>query len=1094
MESINLFIASHTDNVRIPACPLAVPIQVGSAQAPYKFPGFYHDDEGANISTKNASYCELTALYWIWKHQQADYCGLLHYRRYFNFSDTELPITNEPFVFNEAVLPSNDEANLDTIAFNEQAIRAALDGVDFIAPIAYPEPNGESVYDQYKGSVGHHIEDLDLVLGLINEFYPHLSDAAQRYVNGKNIYCCNMFIMRKQLFDDYCAFLFDILQKFEERKDISDYAPVDARVHGYLGERICGMYITYLYDQGFAGKELQRVYFRDTSVTPFASPEVIVRGDLTGHAHVGLELKTICRGEGTVIVKLTVDNPPAEYQPCVLVRFGEIETHEYHLTTVFPVTRSKRQDAWQLELPISNADMLVSAKIYLPDKRVVASLNKHISQQAAMITSKAGSLLNRRAVKDARSLDKAPIAGSIQVNVVDVIPVGSTGCVVQITVTESFRRGTAITDPFKMEVLNADGCALPIENMRVMRDRVNPNESYTAFETREMHFSLRMENVPDYLLVFASRGKNTGFYTIESHEFQSLVSTWRNRYHGASSFAEYHDWFLREHRTSVPELAMQRKTVHAGGPLFSIIVPLYKTPLPFFADMVQSVVDQTYGNWELLLVNASPEDEELAQAAERATLEHTRIKLITLEGNFGITENTNYGIDAATGDYICFFDHDDVIEPDALFEYARRVTTHPETDLLYCDEDKLSGETYCDPYFKPDFNIDLLYGINYVCHFLCVSRRVIERMERPTSVYDGAQDYNMTFWAAEAGGRVEHVGKILYHWRIHENSTASTPDEKPYTQEAARLCIEHHLARKGIPAHAIDSPRVFRHYEVRYDLPAEQPLVSIVIPSKNCTNVLERCVTSIFEKSTYQNFEIVIVDNQSDSLSTFDLYERLTADHTNVRVYHYDEPFNFSAEVNLGVEHARGDYVILLNNDTEVITPDWIERMLGPCMRADMGAVGVKLLFPDDTVQHAGVGIFDGIPGHLNHRLPREEPGYYDNARLSMDLSIVTAACMMVKTSVYNEMGGFDTAFKANYNDVDFCLKLRQAGYTVLFEAGVELYHYESFSRPVNDSGRASKQFVYELALLQSRWPVYFAEGDPFYNKVFSGPYFEISY
>ncbi len=1093
MSDIKVFISSHKENVRIPKNSMLIPIQVGSELSDYRFPYMLHDDKGDNISAKNASYCELTAQYWVWKNVEADYYGFFHYRRYFSFSEKEFATTHEPFVFDEVVLDDNREDNLKKIDFDEQVMRRVIEENDFIVSRVSHSLTNETVYEQYVNAVGHHVEDLETVVSIIKENYPEFIEATEKYLNGTDIYCCNMFIMKKVLFEDYCNWLFDILSKHEERRDISVYPPIDRRVSGYLAERLCGIFITYLYEKGYKGKELQRVYFKnvETSKYPGCGGK---RGYLklkTGNPE--LDLRVICRGNGTVYSKIFVKNPIKEYH---LVAISKSEEGENIFNIVSLFEKKMENDIWILEVPIVGDELLVTIKLCDKLGKVYGCLNTTINPKIAAVYSRKNKLVKRDAVYEILKRERSLESGLIRVDINTVITDIDGTFILQGIIEEVFLCKEYDKTEYSITLVNESKENILESPFLILRDKRKEVKKHPEYCIREVQFSFKIKKLPGNLIINVNRKKVKSFCAKENKILQMKVLDWKNRIATASNFADYHKWFLIKQRVSEEELKLQKKHNFDIKPVYSIIVPLYNTPINFLEDMIQSVQEQSYEKWELILVNASPNNVKVCSTIKKYAEKEKRIKIIKLTQNLGITENTNAGIEAAKGDFISFLDHDDIIEKDTLFEYTRVVNEKPDTDLLYCDEDKLSKGKYCDPYFKPDFNIDLLRGINYVCHFLTVRKSIVDDIDRPTKIYDGAQDHNMTLRVAERARSIAHVAKVLYHWRIHKQSTASNPEEKPYSLEAARLSIEHHLQRCNIKARVINSERVLRHYELEYQLPVEHPLISIIIPNRDSKDILRRCINSIITKSTYDNYEIVIVDNGSVEHGTLEYYNELKEVYTNIMIVSFPGEFNFPGEVNYGVKQCKGDYVLLLNNDTEVITENWLEKLLGPCMREDVGAVGAKLLFADGTVQHAGIVINSKGPMHMNYTLPRYAPGYYDTARLSMDVSAVTGACLMSKKSKYELVGGFDELFKIDYNDVDYCLKLQKENLLILYEASVELYHYESLSR---DGERISllekERFFKERALLMYRWPQYFISGDPYYNKNFTknSTYYSIS-
>ncbi len=543
----------------------------------------------------------------------------------------------------------------------------------------------------------------------------------------------------------------------------------------------------------------------------------------------------------------------------------------------------------------------------------------------------------------------------------------------------------------------------------------------------------------------------------------------------------YDDWF-QIMRVTKDEWLKQRETVFELMPKFSIIVPLYHTPVPYFRSLVKSVVNQSYKNWELILVNATPEDERLSKAVSVWENYDSRIKVVNLEGNLGIAGNTNAGIEKATGDFVAFIDHDDMIEADALYCYAEALNKDPEIDLFYSDEDKM-GENenrYFYPHFKSDFNPDLLCSNNYICHFLAVRKTLLDRVGGPRAQFEGAQDYDLIFRLTEKTNHIWHCPRILYHWRSCAGSTSASQGNKNYAIEAGTRAINAHYRRMKIPARAQIGP-IDGWYTTRYQL-TERPLVSILIPNKDHIDDLDKCLQSLFDRSSYDNYEVIIIENNSTDPETFAYYKRIEKED-RVRVVYWDREFNYSAINNFGATFANGEYLMLLNNDVEVITPDIIENMLGYCMRADVGIVGAKLLYDDHTVQHAGVLVgAGGLADHVFKGIHEDDPGYMGRAVSTQDVSAVTAACLMIKKSVYEEVDGLDEDFQVAFNDVDLCLKVRAAGYLVVYDADVRLYHYESKSRGSEDTSARFIRFGSEMQRLNSKWDILGSFVDPYYN------------
>ena len=499
--------------------------------------------------------------------------------------------------------------------------------------------------------------------------------------------------------------------------------------------------------------------------------------------------------------------------------------------------------------------------------------------------------------------------------------------------------------------------------------------------------------------------------------------------------------------------------------------------------MIESVQQQTYPYWELCIANGSPEDERMAEVLKEYTGADSRIRVQNLEENLGIAGNSNAALGMARGAFVGLLDHDDLLAPNALFEVAAALDKQKDADMVYTDEDKVTTDLseHFQPHLKPDFNLDLLRSNNYVCHFTVIRRSVVELTGGFRQEYEGAQDYDFIFRCAEKSRIVLHVPEILYHWRVHQASTADNPTSKMYAYEAGKRAIEDHLARTGT-AGEVSLKKDLGFYRVTYPV-QKQELISIVIPNKDQKETLERCLNSIYEKSTYRNYEIIIVENNSTEPETF-AYYRSIDNKRKTRVVYWENEFNYSAINNFGIANASGDYIICLNNDIEVITPGWMEELLGTCQRDEVGIVGCRLYYPDDTIQHAGIVVgIGGIAGSLFVGMKRGHGGYLHKADLMQDLSAVTAACMMVKREAFIKADGFEEKLAVAFNDVDFCLKVRQAGYLVVYDPYVEMYHDESKTRGTEDTKEKVHRFQQEIEYMRSRWTEILKNGDPCYNR-----------
>lgn len=561
---------------------------------------------------------------------------------------------------------------------------------------------------------------------------------------------------------------------------------------------------------------------------------------------------------------------------------------------------------------------------------------------------------------------------------------------------------------------------------------------------------------------------------------KSLI--WLKKKLTRKEYADYDTW-LRIMRVSRQELFAQRKTKFSYAPKFSVVVPLYHTPAKFLKDLVRSMMYQSYANWELCLVNSSPEDVHLTSLLENWAMRDKRIRVIRLEKNLGIAQNTNAGIAASTGEFIAFLDHDDFLEPDALFCYADALNKDKTIDVFYSDEDKTDeyAAHYFYPHFKSDFNIDLLHANNYMCHFLAVRKSLVDTVGGLNEKFDGAQDYDFVLRLTENTKKIYHCPRILYHWRCSNQSTAANQGNKMYAIHAGKAALNAHYKRIGWNARAQEGA-VDGWYQTKFTL-KEEPLVSILIPNKDHTDDLDVCLNSFFERADYQNYEFIIIENNSVLPETFAYYEKIEKEHDNVKVVYWEAGFNYSTINNFGFKFAKGDYIMLLNNDVELITSDIFQSMLGFCMRPEVGIVGAKLLYNDHTVQHAGVLVgAGGLADHVFKGIHEDDPGYMGRAISSQDVSAVTAACLLVKRSVYEEVGGLEDEFQVAFNDVDFCLKVRKAGYLIVYDADVKLFHYESKSRGMEDTTERFIRFGNEMMLLNSKWDILSTFVDPYYN------------
>ena len=543
----------------------------------------------------------------------------------------------------------------------------------------------------------------------------------------------------------------------------------------------------------------------------------------------------------------------------------------------------------------------------------------------------------------------------------------------------------------------------------------------------------------------------------------------------------YAHWWKKNQATA-KELKAQADCRFAYEPKISIVIPLFNTPEKYLRELIHSIQAQSYSKWELCLADGSTSP-KTGEFIRKHFHSEPRILYRKVDKNLGIAGNTNFAIEMATGEYLMFCDHDDLVAPNALYEMVQAINEDTRTDIVYTDEDLINsdGSVHSSPRFKPDFNFDFLRSINYICHIFLVRKALIQEVGMLRPEYDGAQDYDFILRCCEKTRHIAHVPKILYHWRAHDNSTAGNPESKQYAVDAGKRALEDHYRRMGYEA-VVEYTGIFIVFRTVMKVQGN-PKVSVIILNKDHREDLEKCVVSIQEKTDYTNYEIIVVENNSELPETFQYYQQLQRRYSNVKVVTWDGPFNYSAINNYGVKHATGDYYLMLNNDIEVISPTWMSEMLGYCQRRDVGIVGAKLYYADNTVQHAGVVVgVGGFAGHILTRHRRGENGYFGRLVTIQDTSAVTAACLMIKRSTFEQIGGFDEEFVVALNDIDLCLKVRDQGELVVFNPYAELYHYESKSRGFEDTPEKKARFKKEIKRFRTKWSDVLEKGDPYYN------------
>ncbi len=542
----------------------------------------------------------------------------------------------------------------------------------------------------------------------------------------------------------------------------------------------------------------------------------------------------------------------------------------------------------------------------------------------------------------------------------------------------------------------------------------------------------------------------------------------------------YQTWIV-QNEPADEELENQKKHKFAKQPKISIVVPLYNTDENFFLELLNSVLVQTYSNWELCFADGSQERNDTIYAmCSRCS----KVRYRFLGENKGISENTNLAIEMAQGDYIAFLDHDDTLPPFALYEIVKTINDKPETEFIYSDEDKIDekGERF-DPYFKPDFSPETLECHNYITHFVVIKKTLLDQIGKLNSQFDGAQDFDFVLRATENTKHIDHIPKVLYHWRAHQKSTAKVADTKNYAYEAGVKVIAEHLKRTGKEAIVKNPGEVPGIYQVKYAVKGK-PKVSILIPNKDYYQGLKKCLKSILTLTTYENYEILILENNSTEKETFAFYKTIQQ-NPKIRVLECKEKeFNYSKIINFGVKNATGDFILQLNNDTKLLTPDWLEILLGYAQNKEIGAVGARLYYADKSIQHAGIAYgIAGKAGNLLVGLPYGTHDPFGREAATRNVAAVTGACLFCRREIYDEVGFMaETLFKVAFNDVDFCLKILEKGYRVVYNPYIELIHYESKTRGYEDTPEKKARFEEETQNFQTKWNHLLQKGDPYYN------------
>lgn len=508
-------------------------------------------------------------------------------------------------------------------------------------------------------------------------------------------------------------------------------------------------------------------------------------------------------------------------------------------------------------------------------------------------------------------------------------------------------------------------------------------------------------------------------------------------------------------------------------PVISVVMTVYNVPKEYLKKAIDSVINQTYPYWELCIVDDASQNRHTIPMLKKYESDYDRIHIKFRENNGNISIATNDALALATGEFVAFMDHDDMLVPNALYEVVKAVNRNPNAKFIYSDEDKIDEkERRYDPHFKSDWNPDMFLSQNYLSHLSVIDRRLVEEVGAFREGYEGAQDYDLFLRIIDriSAEEIMHIDKILYHWRAIEGSTAFDASEKSYTTEAGLRALRDYFHNREISA-TVKIGILPNTYKVVYNVP-EEPLVSLIIPTRDGYDILSLCIKSILEKTIYKNYEIIIVDNQTTDPKTLAYFGGIVATNKNIRIVKYDEEFNYAAINNFGVEHAQGELIGLVNNDVEVISNYWLTEMVQHVIRPEIGAVGAKLYYENDTIQHAGVILgIGGVAGHAHKHYLRNAHGYFSRLKIIQNLSAVTSACLLIRKTIYREVEGMNEEhLKVAFNDVDFCLKVHTLGYRNLWTPYVELYHHESVSRGIEDNDIKKARFDNEVQYMKRTW------------------------
>lgn len=811
----------------------------------------------------------------------------------------------------------------------------------------------------------------------------------------------------------------------------------------------------------------------------------------------GVKLCAWCRGEGVGYAAIRAQ----EWLPELVVDAASGEG-AWVPSAVYPVESSALRDAiapgakalWVVVVPLTGVALTLRVRSAKDQAGSVV-----LNPLASKVESRSLSLLKPQVAATLRGFERRFGEGRAQLSIDQVWPAEGTDVIWRIRATfpeecggqdsAGERRPQSHRHP-SLRVFDDQAHELPA-HVVVMEDQLVPNERVRAGMTRLVTFSCRLPESARSFYAVAGAGAQETFDGMNAPRAAAMLDGMRALTQQRNNDARYAQWF-EEHRATPAELRLQRRTCARRfgeeRPTIGLVV-LAMDSLDGLADSLGSIRVQTYDRWRACVVCLSPLHEQACAIITRDAGLDERLQVVRAH-NDSRASSMGQGLVSVEGDYAGVVACGDTLEPDALWHFAAELAGTEAAEAAYCDEDHMDGGRFCNPSFKTFPNYGRLYGLNYVGRLLLVARRVIEAIDLPNKQVEGAEEYDLALKALECARRVVHVPHVLYH-RKDDPSDASF--------QAGEHALEEHLRRRGIDARVV-AGALEGTYRVRFGLPHPAPLVSIVIPTRDQSSLLKACVDSVLQKTTYPAYEVVLVENNSRESKTFALYNELCAKGERVRVVTWEPPepgaFNYSAIVNYGVAQCAGEYVVLLNNDTEVIEPHWLEEMAGCLMRPEVGVVGAKLLFGDGLIQHVGmVANPEGNFCHVCQNLTSEAPGPDGRALLPGDLSMVTGACQMVRRTVFQELGGYDEELAVGYNDGDFCLRARQAGYSVTVAPYALLHHREFSTRGRERTDvRLRERFLAERARMMQKHADFFSQGDPAMNPNLDpfGSYFEL--